>query len=66
MVLFVNFYVVFHFLIFSFNNYVSLRYIQLNLGARVLTCFRKELPAPLAICSFCGCLIVFVCFFLWC
>ena len=28
--------------------------------------FEKELPTLLAICSFCGCLIVFVCFSLRC
>ena len=46
--------------VFSFNNYVSLRYIQFSLGNKVLS--GKELPNLLAICSFCGCIIVFVVF----
>ena len=49
----------------SFNNYVSLRYIQLNLG-NSCHLLAKELPARLAICSFCVCLTVFVCLSLWC
>ena len=32
--------------------------IQLSLGNRTATIFGKKLPALLAICSFCGCLIV--------
>ena len=52
MILFVNCYVVFHFLIIFFNNYVSLRYIQLSLGYILRK--RKELPTLLAVCSFCG------------
>ena len=30
------------------------------------TYFQKKLPTLLASCSFCGCLIVFVCLSLWC
>ena len=38
----------------------------ISLGNRVATILGKKLPALLAICSFCGCLIVFVYFYLWC
>ena len=40
MVLFVNCFVVFHFLM-CFNNYVNLRYIQLNLGNIIAAFLRK-------------------------
>ena len=43
---------------FSFSNYVSLRYIQLSLGNRVASFFGKELPVLLDIYSFGGCLLV--------
>ena len=49
----------FIFLSFSFNNYVSLRYIQLSLGNRVAIFFGKMLPTLLAICSFYGWSIIF-------
>ena len=42
MILFVNCYVVFHFLFFSFNNYVRLRFIQLSLDNRVATFLGKS------------------------
>ena len=35
--------------------------MQLKLDNRVSTFFGKDLPDLLAICSFCGCFIVFVC-----
>ena len=38
----------------------------ISLGNKVATILGKMLPALLAICSFCGCLIVFVCLYLWC
>ena len=38
----------------------------ISLGNRVATILGKKLPALLAVCSFCGCLIVFVCLYLWC
>ena len=63
---FVNCYVVSLSTFFSFNNYVSLIYIPLCLGNRVATFFWKLLPTLLVICSFCGCLIVFVSLSLWC
>ena len=42
---------------------MSIQFI--SLGNRVATILGKKLPALLAICSFCGCLIVFVCLYLW-
>ena len=48
------------FFFFSFNNYVSYSYTKLRLG-NGLTFFWKGLPALLTVCSFCSCLIVFVC-----
>ena len=36
----------------------------ISLGNRVATIWGKKLQALLAICSFCGCLIVFVCLYL--
>ena len=46
---------------------VSLSNVLLSksLGKRVAIILGKKLPALLAICSFCGCLIVFFCLFLW-
>ena len=38
----------------------------ISLGNGVATILGKKLPALLAICSFCGCLIVFFCLYLWC
>ena len=38
----------------------------ISLGNRVATFLGNKLPALLAICSFCGCLIVFVCLYVWC
>ena len=58
-VLFVKCCVVFHFLqCFTFNNY--------ELNYKFATILGKKLPALLAICSFCGWLIVFDCLYLWC
>ena len=61
---------------FFLNNYLSLRYIQLRLGNKSWHFFwgggggggggGEELTTLSAICSFCGCLIVFVCLSLWC
>ena len=59
-----NCHVVFHFLMFFFNDYVSWSYIQLSLG-NSSHLFGKELSTLLVVCSFCGCFIVFVCFSLW-
>ena len=53
-------YVVVLFLMLSFNNYVSLRYIHLSLGNRVCTFLGKKFPTLPVICSFCGSLILFV------
>ena len=48
----------------NLGNYVGLRYIQSFLGNRLATFFffffLERLPTLFAICSFCGCLIVFV------
>ena len=68
MVLFVKCYVVFHFLMFYFLQLCMFKKIIqfISLGNRVATILGKKLPALLAICSFCGCLIVFVCLYLWC
>ena len=66
MVHFVTYSVVFHLHMFSFSNFVSLRYNQLSLGNRVATVYEKGLPILLVICSFCDSLIVFVCLSLWC
>ena len=52
MVHFVTYSVVFHLHMFSFSNFVSLRYNQLSLGNRVATVYEKGLPI-LVICSFC-------------
>ena len=41
-VMFINCYVVFHFLMFLFHNYVCLRLIQLNLDNRVATFFLER------------------------
>ena len=45
---------------FPCNYYVSLRYTLLSLNNRLATFFGKELPTLLALCLFCGCLILFV------
>ena len=45
----------FFFFFFFFKNYVSLKYIQLS-WVTELPYFGNELPALLAIYSFCGCL----------
>ena len=57
MLLFVKCYVVFHCLMF---------YFQQVLVRELPPFFGKKLPALLDICSFCGCLVVFFCLFLWC
>ena len=59
----VNSYVVFHILMIFV--YVSWLYIQLTLDNRVPTFLEKSCQL-LAICSFCGCFIVFVNFSPWC
>ena len=38
----------------------------ISLGNGVATISGKRLSALLAICSFCGCLIVLFCLYLWC
>ena len=53
------------FYVFSFHIYIGYLYIQVRLGNRFATFLWKELPTLLAICSFCGCFIVFVCLFPW-
>ena len=66
-VLFVNCYGMFLLsTFFSFNNYASWLCIQLSMGNIGATFLGKELPALPAICSICGCFIVFVCLSLWC
>ena len=74
MVFFVNCYVVFHFQMFFCQPLCKLKIYSVKLGKiysvklgnRVCHLFGKELPTLLAICSFCGCFIVFVCFSFLC
>ena len=66
MVFSVKCYVVFHFLMFYFQQVCMFKIVQLSLGNRVATILGKSCQLCLPSVHFCGCLIVFFCLFLCC